>query len=256
MKEHIATQKILLYLADKLDEQDAMAIDRHMDQCQACARRMNIFHYIQDHFDSLWHSIAAWMGENSALSEYFLCDECPGQGSEYLNRRLRNWYNNFLSSIHVAVSLVVKEQGCKVSDGLAWLFPDGPCAIQPRMEYASAPLQVLGEGGDEPVRVTVKGQTNVRMTIDPQINRISVRLAISEKPFLPLTLLVPRHDGKIRLSRFRHPEGTDYLLADFENVTQGEYTLLIGRRVFHDGHETSDQVESSGWPGSPPSVLH
>jgi len=233
-KIHIKTGKILAYVADKLTEKEAIEVDRHLAECTECAQRVRVHYYIKDHFDELWNSWTA-----SRYSEELLRSLIYNtvKGKVYyseVQKKIDNWLNNFRKGIQAALNVVLDSSRQKAWVALENLKSLVPSQGHPVLEPVPVPLKILGKGEGQPVKVMTQGPPELQVTIDPAAQKISVRMELSEEKFSPIILLIPKTRGEIFISEFRHPEGTDYLLADFEDVLDGEYSLILGRTSFYE----------------------
>jgi len=224
---HLKTEEILAYVAGKMAEKKAFEVNIHLATCEECAKRVKAHYYIKDHFDTLWdtwtakrHAEEYWQARvGEALKEA----EIPPR----LGERVKDWLGKISQKADVAIGVVID-----ASQRMAEVVQEGFEALRRPdivLEFSSlpAPVLILGEEPEEgTIKVEAKGPPWTAITVEPTAQKITVQMEVSDEPW-PLLLLFPKMEGKVFISEFSHPEGTDYLLAEFEDVPDGEFTLVV-----------------------------
>jgi hypothetical protein len=88
------------------------------------------------------------------------------------------------------------------------------------------PVRVRGEGKLQSAAVESSERPHARITADPGLRRVTVQIDVSDPPW-PLAILVPEDVDDLQAAEFRQVEGEDFLIAAFEDLDDGDYTLLL-----------------------------
>ena len=140
--------------------------------------------------------------------------------------KINRWLAKFSTRAEVVFGFILetaRQRVESVKTGLSVLASADAPSFVPQPSAA----RVLGTRPSPSVlSVEARGPLQPRITIDPLAKKVFVQIRKTEKPW-PLVFLFPVRDGKGMIAEFRHVEGTDYLLAEFENVADGHHIVIF-----------------------------
>jgi hypothetical protein len=225
---HIKTEEILAYVAGKLRDKEAFMVETHLATCAECAKRVNAHYLIRDHFDELWETWTAKRHVEELIKARIYKASEENDIRPELQERLKAWLARFPNRIEAALNVVIDTTKCTaeiIQEGLEALRPPGGL---PAFSPVPAPMRILGEEETQPASIVVESKEPPwkKVIVDPVIRQITVLIEIQESPW-PILMLTPKGDGELLVAELRHPEGTDYLLAEFEDVPGGEFILIL-----------------------------
>ena len=237
--DHLAPDRIAAYVAGKLGEEEAFYLETHLAACPQCARGVRAYRFVSEHADFLFGSWSAKKASRLAFHRG-LCDALSTAAlpAEMLDR-LTRWAEDFITRTRAVLRITL--ESAKKSAGIIedeW----GTMSLlghTPAFQPAPAPIRVRGDHEPRATAVDSIGEPRTRITADPSLGRIAVRLGITDPPW-PLAVLVPLTAGNLQTADFRHVEGEDYLIATFEDLEDGEYTLLL-EETYPEGTPSVDQ---------------
>ena len=93
-------------------------------------------------------------------------------------------------------------------------------------ELVPAPIRTHGEAEAGAISLEAYVPLWVRVTVDPAARKIAIQGPVREGP-LPLAILIPQAKTGAIVEEFRRLEDTDFILAEFEDLPDGEYFLLL-----------------------------
>lgn len=225
---HIKTEEILAYVAGKLRDEEAFMVETHLATCAECAKRVNAHYLIRDHFDELWETWTAKRHiEELIRARIYKASEESDIRPE-LQEKVKAWLARFPKRIEAALNVVIdttKRTAEIMQEGLEALSPPGGL---PAFSTVPAPMRILGEGEAQPASIVVESKEPPwkKVIVDPIVRKVTILMEIQESPW-PILMLIPKGEGEVLVAEFRYPEGTDYLLAEFEDVPGEEYVLIL-----------------------------
>jgi len=226
MTDHISTMKILSYISGKLNEEQSFHLEEHLAACVGCARRVRSYRLIGQHADSLLESFSAKKLSQHLLQRQLMEIAGKRELSSEIVHRLRAWASDFGASTRAALRITLegaRQTATIVEEGFADLLRgDGAASFQP-MPVA---VRVRGEGRYGSTSVEATSGLPVKITADSITGTVAVQMALIDEP-RPLAVLVHSTRDQLLTAEFREVEGEDFLLATFEDLDDGDYTLLL-----------------------------
>jgi hypothetical protein len=224
--EHLEVEKILAYIADKLEGEEAYEADSHLAECRGCRERAHRFFELRTDFARLWDS---WSVTN-IKAETLQARLIEGIGAAGITKALRaraeEWIKNISHRTEAAldVTLSSTERAARVvQSGLKGMFQPSSFLIFSSVESA---VRLWGGSGRNTIAVETVDAPWVRVTVDPEAGRVAVQAELTPEPW-PLVALVPNEKRGAYIQEFSRPEGADYLLAEFDDIEDGNYLLLM-----------------------------
>jgi anti-sigma factor RsiW len=231
---HLEPDQITAYASGELQEAELFRLDEHLALCAECARRVRVFRFVAEHADSLLESWSARRASSAALQDRVagVAEVAAADGD--LQERLESWLGELSGRTRAVLAITVdgaRRTAAIVDESLARL--GRATGFQPVL----APVRVLG-GGSEEGSASVEDHRHpwARVTADPATGVVAVQLARVAEPW-PIAVLMPGPGESAKIGEFRPVEGEDYLLTMFEDVGDGEYTLLLEDTVVTSGDE-------------------
>lgn len=236
---HLEAKQIVAYAAGVMEDAQAREIETHLAGCRECSGRVKAHYFIRERFDELW---TTWTAKSHAEDFLRGCAlRCLGKAdlAPGLKVRLEGFLSGAVRKFDGALRVLLDTAGRRaelIQEGLAPLCrPGGLFDFSP----VPVPARIRGEGEPPPAAVETDGSPHVKVTADPFARKLTVRMEAVEPPW-PLILLIPRDDGEAgaMVGEFRPVEGTDFILAEFEDLPSGEFILLLKTDFSHE--ETED----------------
>jgi hypothetical protein len=226
-QDHLTTEDVRSYLREDVDEKKLLAMDSHLAECSDCMTWVRREFLLRKDFDELWRT---WTAREHAeeikrarLEEATARTGIAGETGRQLSALLED-----LSGNVAAILRILLDSSRKSAEVLPSHLPDILSHISTPLAFApvTSPVQILGAEEADSVIVEAEGPPRLRVTVDPLARRISIQGEIMDEPW-PLAVLLPADTGRAMVEALRNPEGTDYLLAEFEEVGDGEYFLIL-----------------------------
>lgn len=224
--QHLTFDDILAYAAGTLPQGKIPRIEAHLIACGECAGKVDDHIVIRERFDDLWDSWTAKRHAQAALRSYFLDALSQAEVDPGLRDRAIAWAKRIPEKTEAVLGVLMD-----ASHKAARLFHEGleelarPGALL-RFSWVSLPTLTLGDREKTSIAMEAHGPPRVKITIDSSVRRVTVQSELVDAPW-PLVIIVPKRKGKAVITEFEHPEGTDYLLAEFKDVADGEYILFL-----------------------------
>jgi hypothetical protein len=237
---HLTQKEALKYISKKLDEEKLIKIDEHLADCSRCVERVRALRMLRADFDDIWES---WTAKSHAEA-YFklqmagaLSKAAETAESKEIRNRIKIWLEKIQSQAETTLGLIVDfshQTADIIYDSLGDLrFPDA--ALQPefaKVRHRGAirtrgSIKTSDDVSEKRSKISVISEGPPQATIDIDVSegKVNVQFDVQGEP-IPLVLLVPISKEKKALIEVpKRKEG--YLSADFDNVSDDEYLLLI-----------------------------
>jgi hypothetical protein len=224
-------EKILEYVAGNFADEDSFRLELHIADCDECMKKVHNYYLLREGFDELWDSWSAKQRAEEAWQAHILEGLAKSKVTPKIGARIERWVEAIPQKTEVALGIVVdshKKAAQVIQEGLEVLSGPG---VSPAFATITPPLRVGSKDGaivikKEAISVETQGPPWMRVTVEPTIKRITVQIEVMKKPW-PLVVLIPNVKGRVLVEQFDHYPGTEYLLAQFMNVTDGEYFFLL-----------------------------
>ncbi len=232
---HLDRKKILAYVAGVLSDEKCFEIDSHLAKCEQCAKRVKGFYHLRTNPDNIFkRGSPKKLAENVYLGQLRKSLGTIAKEHPHLKNRIEKWLAKISLKMEVAFGFILDSASIKVQPVLQItkaLLTEGSPPLNP----VPAPSRVLGTRVTTPLlSVEAKSDIKPRITIDPAAKKVLVQIA-REKGIWPIAVLFSVRGNKVFVGEFWHPEGTDFILTEFEGVPDGEYVLVLEPRA-QDGN--------------------
>ena len=238
---HPNQDRLLSYTAGKASEQDAERIISHLDQCDVCEERVQALQAIRDQFEETWDSFLAEARHRASIPR-------PVRTTSVVEATVRGWLarTNRLATAAVerltASGQVAGLQAAFVPVYSGVASPEASAAAVLEAEAASA---ACAKGDDKAAeehlrRAAAKDpDTPASAGIDFQVgNRVAGRIVVDAARGSISVLVYPEVVGSEsavavlsgKKAELRAVEGATYLLAEFEDVPEGPFTVHLDVR--------------------------
>ena len=226
--QHLTIEEILAYVANRLTEEESFAVENHLAECQECVTTVHHYHIIRERFDELWDSWTARRHAEELLRAHVLEALYSAEIKPKLRERAIAWANRISEKTEAALNIVIdapRKAARVFQEGLEVFFKTKAAL---HFSPIPEPTRVAGDREEAKIIIAVEvdGPPWVKVWVDPSLRRVTVQAEILEKPW-PLVMLVPKGKGKAEVEDFRRPVDVDFLLAEFAEVTDGEYFLCL-----------------------------
>ncbi|MBN1424740.1 hypothetical protein JXA88_09290 [Candidatus Fermentibacteria bacterium] len=224
--DHPSLMRILEYVAGKAAEEDGFRLDLHLAACPECAARARAYRLLRDHRAAVFsarHTVDPALAQlRKRLRSYAFDAEIPSE----VERRLLRWSRNLMKSTSAALRI-----GLQSAARLAWIrdealprmTPAGPLLA---FEPVAPPIRVRGKDRRGPAMVESPDEPMLRVVADAAESAVTVRHPKGAAPH-PFVVLIATSSEFTRVAQLAAVPGEAYLLARFEDVPDGEYTLLL-----------------------------
>jgi len=224
--EHPSLIDIMRYVAGRMAEEEAFHLETHIGRCADCAVRVRTHRVFRDHRAALFAARPRTTPVGSRLRKRIRAFAGDSDLPTDLKRRLVRWSRDLFTSTRAALRI-----GIESAKGQAWILPEGvPLVSHGRALLAFAPvpqpIRVRGKGLNAPAVVESSGEPPTRVVADAAEGAVIVRHPKGAPPH-PLVLLISSCDERIQSTEMAVVPGEPYLIARFDNVPDGEYTLLV-----------------------------
>lgn len=234
--EHLDSETLCAYVAQNLAEEDAFAADCHLGTCPDCARRVKAHYALKGNFDALWDSWTARehgreLAQSRIEEAMRMALAAAEQTRPDLAGRIGGWFSAFGKKTAAAftVSLDSARQkaeilGQQLAEAAVLDFIPAPAGITGAEQFPAA------------ITVETRQGPHIEVTADLAARAVSVCAAMpGHKPW-PLVFLIPKAGGPAIIREFHRPLETETLLAEFEDVADGEYLLLLEGDPGHEAN--------------------
>ena len=224
--QHLTFDDILAYAAGTLLQEEIPRVEAHLIACRECAGKVDDHIVIRERFDDLWDSWTAKKHAQVALRTHFLNALSQAEVDPGLQDRTIAWAKRISEKTEAVLGVVMD-----ASHKAARVFQEGleelarPGALL-RFSLVPFPTLTLGDSEKTSIAMEAHGPPRVKITIDSSVRRVTVQSELVDAPW-PLVIIVPKKKGKAVIAEFEHPEGTDYLFAEFKDIADGEYILFL-----------------------------
>jgi anti-sigma factor RsiW len=221
--EHLQPWDIAAYASGRLAEEELFRLDEHLASCAECARRVRAFRFVSEHAAILLDAWSARRASATVLQDVIAGVAQQAAPCSELRDRVGGWLQELSDRTRAVLDIAIdgaRRTAEIVDESLSRL--GRPPGFQP----IPVPVRVLGEGGGGAAAVEDHRHPWARVTADPATGLVAVQLARVAEPW-PIAVLITRQGESAMIGEFRPVEGEDYLLATFEDVRDGEYTLLL-----------------------------
>lgn len=223
---HLGVEEVLAYIQEKVPEEVSFRVETHLAECRECAAAVRLYFSLKDRFDEEWEDWAAARTAEKAIRGR-LAEACTRVGSDpALRERIVAWFGLLSRRTRGAVEVVLDAPRKTVRASGARL--ERIFAGEGILRFAPMPLptRVRGEGQADKALLSAPGPPWVRVTVEGRARKISVQHQHQDRPW-PLVSLIPRGEGVPMVREYRTPPDADFLLAEFEDVPDGDYLLLF-----------------------------
>ncbi len=220
---HLEAGQIAAYASGGLKEEELFRLEVHLATCEECARRVRAYRFVAEHADVLLDAWSARRASSATLQDLVVGVVEQAAPFSELQDHLVSWLQELSGRTRAVLAITLegaRRTAAIVDESLGRL--GRAASFQP----VPAPVRVLGESGEGAASVEDHTHPWARVTADAATGVVAVQLARVAEPW-PIAVLVTRHGESAKIGEFRPIEGEDYLLAMFEDVRDGEYTLLL-----------------------------
>ena len=229
---HLTQEQSLNYISGQMDEETSFEVDQHLAACNRCVDRVRALRMLRSDFDTIWDSWTAKSHAEAYINarvKEALSQTAEVTDSPEMQLRVLDLLKGLPQKTESALGIVMdtaKKTAHVFQEGLEGLFrPEAFFRFSP-VPVTATGIRVLGEREKAAITVKTSGPPWKQVTIDPSIRKVTVRADMVPKPW-PLVLLVPKRTGMASIKEFRQPEGEEFLLAEFEELSDDEYVLLL-----------------------------
>ena len=259
---HLTEDDVLQYACEGLRDESALRIDEHAAECASCRERMRGALYLRAHSERMLDSWTA-DAHGAALRQLRLATALRAAASRdpTVARRAAQWLRRAGSGASSAARVALDSARNIGLSSAAWLTEGWTAGLRPALQGVASPdasaiegilnegMQLLSEGkteeavraAEEAVKLDVRaarsttleirgpGSVTIRVVADSRRKRVAVMLW----PALPeaagtVVMLIPGDESQPpAVSTFQPVAGAEYLLAEFDSLPDGEYTVEI-----------------------------
>ncbi len=260
---HLTENILIRYISDELSENEHIEVDTHIDCCQDCLERIQGLRILKDDFESIWDSWTA--DEHGRIYRQWQLMKAlkeAADASPSIYQKAAQWAQQLSAGIEAGLKVLVSNAK-KAAIIVAEAMPEG-YQFQLRPAYAgvaSEERRVLEEHLNKSSTLLSQDKTDMALgelieavKIDARVAQVvlsevyyedNLRFHVAvnshrsiiwikcwplEKQEPPsLAALLPKGIAKtISIRQFKPVEGERYLLAEFENVADGAYSVAVG----------------------------
>ncbi|MBA7702816.1 hypothetical protein ES703_111591 [subsurface metagenome] len=227
--KHFTTENILAYIADRLSQEEVFRIEAHLTECEECARRIDDYMVIREHFDKIWDS---WTGKRHAqevfklhLLEAVTRSAIPAG----LRERAIDTVQNIFEKTRVVLGIIKDTSGKAASllqEKLEKIFPSETTLL---FSPVPQPTRITGDGEEFPNVWETEGDPKYNAQYYPSSKKLTVTVKESavDKPW-PKVMPIFIGEGRVVMGEFEHPEDTDLLLVEFDDVPYSpDYIIFV-----------------------------
>ena len=264
MMHHLDEDVLQRYVSHSVSDQERLEVDSHLADCADCARRVQASFYLQRRFDPLWDEWTA--AEHGRAYEQWRLVKAAREIAEAepsLADRVKQWLGQFRSDVGFSLKVLI-DKSHKVAAVAQDVFAPGyEFRLCPKYSGVGTPEQEkqldshLKRGSEflsqdrqaqaldellEAVKIDARtpqsatsevfseGRRVLQMVVDSRRGRIWAKSWPEEGQEPPgMAILLPgRPELRALAIEFRKVEDEPYLLAEFEDVLPGIYSLWIG----------------------------
>ncbi|MFA5008294.1 MAG: hypothetical protein WC546_03630 [Candidatus Omnitrophota bacterium] len=218
--KHPNKEEICNYIWEELSEEREIEIGEHLAMCEKCV----------DFSREIYRTKFFWQGWTAKLhGEVFwqeriketLASALQARQTPAIKARLQAWLKNWKGKVGGAVSVILED-----TRQLGRVITEFPQEIlAPRALQFIPVAAVRGVESQAEIKIISKGDLDVSIIVDTKNKKVLVRIK-EGKSIAPLVMLSPR-SGKPFLAEPKKIAGTNFYAASFENIPEGEYTLIF-----------------------------
>jgi hypothetical protein len=264
---HPDENTIFQYVSQKASEQEQLQVDTHIADCPECMERVRALLYIRKNFESVWTSWTS--AEHGRVYRQWKLAKALKEAAERspsMTVLLKQWLMELKNGMGIGIN-VLMGQAMKVASAAAATLPigyefelrpayagvgspDEQTQLVDRLKKSSSLLshnkieEALSELA-EAVKIDARspqaavseicreGNRILQMIVDSRRGCVFVKFwQIYEKSRPALAVLLPNDSGKrVLISPFKQVENEQYILAEFDNLPDGVYSLQIGPHI-------------------------
>jgi len=224
--KHLTIEEILAYIAGNISEEESFRVDHHLADCRECVGRVHAYGRMRENFDDLWESWTVKDHAREMLKAHIIASAASAKIAPELRKRLSLWLKHIGEKTEAALDIVMdssRRTANILQESMEGLVRPGGARS---FELVPSPVRTLGTGETGSISLEARLPAWIRVTVDPAARKIAVQGPGSEET-LPLAILVPQKRGEALVEEFRRPEDADFILAEFEDLPDGEYFLLL-----------------------------
>jgi len=251
-------EQIIRYVSGNTEEDEAQSLEEHVVDCLSCLHHVRSLLHLTRCFDTIWDS---WTPEeHGRVYRHWRLATALLEAPTLLREKALNWLKQIRNSAELTLRLLVDHTRRVAATGLGAAGADFTChmaaaGIASPQEtqlaehlFRGSDLLVQGrvpeamheflEGSQFNARAVQAATTDIlreerlalRLVVDSRTQRAQVYYWPSSGKDTPsLAMLIPEQTpGPAILAEFHPVEGADYLLAEFENVSDGVHVVNIG----------------------------
>ena len=219
-QNHPVKEEIKKYIWEELKEDREIEIGEHLAVCKDCQK------FSREEFKQklLWegwtakmHGEVYWQKRINIALETALA----GAQTKALKERLESWIKNWEGKVGAALEIILtgaKEAGKVITD-----LPQILLAAK-SLRFAYAPV-VRGEEDQGIIKIVAKEKPGLGIITDMKNRKVIVQIE-KDREIPPLVILAPR-EGVPMVAEPKKVEGTLCYAATFDNIPEGEYTLIF-----------------------------
>ena len=264
---HPDENTIFQYISQTASEQEQLQVDTHIVDCSECMERIRALLYIRKNFESVWTSWTS--AEHGRVYRQWKLVRALKEAAEFspsMTDLLKQWLMELREGLGIGVQVLI-DQAKKVASAAATTLPTGyefelrpayagvgspneQTQLANRLKKSSSLLshnkieEALSEL-IEAVKIDTRspqaavseiccgGNRILQMVVDSRRGCVFVKFwQIYEKSRPALAVLLPNNSGKtVLISPFKQVENEQYILAEFDNLPDGVYSLQIGPHI-------------------------
>jgi len=235
---HLTEIEMLAFVKETLDDTKFMKSCEHLTICEQCAESIHALRSLQTNFDNVWKSWTArshgetyWANQvETALAEIAQTADAP------IKERILKWiqsvqlkaeaaFNISVNRVQKAVQVVKNEHLTKPDS----IFPFWDSQLATVTAFSDSTTQKTPDYREKiRVRLESSKHTWANLSVDASAGKISLMIPLQNEPW-PLIFLMRGSEMGLAttMGKLTRPEESDFLLVEFENVIDGNYTLLI-----------------------------
>ena len=261
---HPDDETAIRYFSDEITEGEQLEIDGHVAGCADCLSRMRTLLYLRENFSSIWekwsavehgriyeqwHTIKAILeitaNMPSMAEQIVQCFRAAKEGLGVGAKVLLDRAKRIASSAPIALPAGYEFRFCVAYAGIG--SPEEQAQLEDHLTRGSELLSrdnvdnavdELLKAGKIDVRspqaavseVRHEGRLMLQMIVDGRRGRISVKFWPEERKRNPAFAILLSKRGTIKplITEFGSVEGEEYILAEFEDVSDSIYLIQIG----------------------------
>ena len=226
--EHLTQQHAIDYISEKMEEDMLFSADLHLATCERCVGRVRALRLLRANLDKIWDSWSA-ASHAGAYIEAQIAQALSGAAeaakSPALRDRMQSWLGKIQMKAETALGIVLDTSNRTadiVSEGLgAMSRPNSILSFQP------VRVSVAGTGEKAPSSISVRadGPPWAQVNVNTLSRTVTVEFELRKEPWPLLLFMSKTRDRAPVIGELKKQNG--YLFAEFRDVPDGEYVLLV-----------------------------